>query len=92
MEQTLEHGPWLAGSAFSMADIALAPYVNRLNALAMSGLWTEGRLPRVGAWFERVRARPAFAAAFERWLPEALAVEMRANGERAWPEVLNLLG
>jgi glutathione S-transferase len=92
IEQALEHGPWLAGAAFSMADVALAPYVNRLDALAMSGIWSGGRLPRVGDWFERVRARPAFTAAFLHWMPAALATEMRANGERAWPEVLKLLG
>jgi hypothetical protein len=39
-----------------------------------------------------VRARPGFDAAFVRWMPEDLAREMRANGERSWPEVRGLLG
>jgi glutathione S-transferase len=91
MELALAAGDWLVGQQFSMADIALSPYVNRLNSLALSSIWADGRLQRVGEWFGRVRARPAFAAAFERWMPETLAAEMRATGERAWPEVLKLL-
>ena len=45
MENALGDSPWLVGNTFSMADIAMTPYVNRLDALAMSGLWQDGRLP-----------------------------------------------
>jgi glutathione S-transferase len=91
MEAALEHSHWLVGDAISMADIALAPYVNRLAALAMEPMWEHGRLPRVAAWFARIRARPAFGPAFNDWLPHELAAEMRANGERSWPQVRALL-
>jgi glutathione S-transferase len=83
MEKALEASAWLVGEALSMADIAMAPYVNRLDALAMSGFWTGGRLPRVEAWFGRVRSRPTFEPAFTQWLPPALAEELRVNGERS---------
>lgn len=92
MEQALQHSPWLVGGRFSMADIAMAPYVNRLAALAMEGLWENGRLPRVADWFSRVQGEPGFEAAFARWMPEDLAREMRANGERSWPHVRGLVG
>ena len=92
MEEALAGGDWLVGEAFSMADIAMAPYVNRCAALAMEGLWTGGRLPRVEAWFARVKARPTFAPAFEQWLPDALRDEMRGNGEKSWPAIRALLG
>jgi len=92
MEQALEGRNWLAGRDFSMADIALAPYVNRLATLAMMGLWAEGRLPRVEDWFARVRARPGFHAGFTEWMPKALADEMQANGEQSWPHIRKLIG
>jgi glutathione S-transferase len=92
MEQALAASDWLVGGRFTMADVAMAPYVNRLAALAMERLWEGGRLPRVERWFERVRARPTFRPAFVEWLPAALAEEMRANGERSWPAVRTLLG
>jgi glutathione S-transferase len=91
MERALESSEWLVGDGFSMADIALTPYVNRLAALAMTGLWQNGRLPRVERWFERVRARPTFEPSFVEWVPPELAREMRANGEKSWPAVAALL-
>lgn len=91
MENSLEKSKWLAGDMFSMADIAMAPYVNRLAALAMEGAWTGGRLPRVERWFERLRDRPTFDLAFNQWMPPALATEMRENGKRSWPEIAKIL-
>ena len=92
MEAALAASTWLVGSHFSMADIAMAPYVNRLASLAMEGLWRNGRLPHVDDWFERLRARPTFHSAFVEWLPPQLAAEMRANGERSWPAVAAAIG
>jgi glutathione S-transferase len=92
MEHALQESDWLVGAQFSMADIAMAPYVNRLAALSLAGLWEHGRLPRVARWFENVCARPTFAPAFVDWLPAELAAEMRANGRASWPAVAALLG
>jgi glutathione S-transferase len=91
MERALGESEWLVGSSFSMADIALTPYVNRLAALAMTGLWENGRLPRVEQWFERVRARPTFRPSLIQWVPAELGAEMRANGMKSWPTVAELL-
>ena len=70
----------------------MAPYVNRIAALSMEGLWSRGRLPNVEAWFERIRERPSFEAAFGQWMPPALATEMRDNGRESWPKIRELLG
>ena len=91
MESTLSEREWLAGDEFSMADIALAPYVNRLAALSMQTMWSRGRLPSVARWFEQIRARPAFKSSLEDWVPVQLRDEMRENGERSWPAVSRLL-
>lgn len=91
MERALQESDWLVGDRFTMADVAIAPYVNRLAALAMEGLWRDGQLPRVTDWFERIRARPAFEPAFVAWMPAALSVEMRENGAKSWPDIKALL-
>lgn len=91
MEKALAESPWLVGDEFSMADIAMAPYLNRLDALSMDGMWKGGRLPHVERWFERVRERPTFGPAFQAWMPPELAEEMRENGRRSWPQVKALL-
>ena len=91
MEHALGESQWLVGERFSMADMAMAPYVNRLAALSMERLWRHGRLPGVERWFDRVRSRPTFGPAFLEWLPGELAQEMRENGERSWPAIGALL-
>jgi glutathione S-transferase len=91
MESALADSDWLVGPAFSMADIAMTPYLNRLDALAMDGLWNGGRLPRVERWFERIKARPTFKPALLDWTPRELAAEMRENGRKSWPQVQELL-
>ena len=90
MEQALESSEWLVGNRFSMADIAMTPYVNRVAALSMEGLWQHGRLPRVEAWFERVSSRATFAPAFLQWMPAELSAEMRENGKKTWPRIRRL--
>ena len=92
MEQALADGVWLAGERFSMADVALAPYLYRLACLSMEALWERGRLPRVEAWYARLRERPAFDAALVQWMPGDVADEMRENGRRTWPQIQALLG
>lgn len=91
MEDALASSKWLVGDEFSMADIAMTPYVNRLDVLAMDGLWKNGRLPHVEDWFTRIKTRPSFKPALVDWMPPALMDEMRKNGEKSWPEVARLL-
>jgi len=91
MEAQLQENEWLAGDRFTMADIALAPYLNRLDALSMQGMWQGGRFPRVEDWFERVQSRPSFRPALVDWVPEPLKLEMMENGRVSWPDVRDLL-
>ena len=92
MEDTLQDHSWLAGDTFSLADIGLTPYVNRLDMLSMSGMWENGRLPRVTEWFEAVKARPRFKEAFLDWCPEALTNDLKTFGAESWPEVQRIIG
>lgn len=61
MDQALASGPWLAGSSYSLADIDIAPFVQRLVRVELFHL-VEAR-PRVFDWYQRMRARPAYAQA-----------------------------
>ncbi|MEM1174555.1 MAG: glutathione S-transferase family protein [Pseudomonadota bacterium] len=92
MEDALQHYEWLAGNTFSLADIALAPYVNRLDMLSMSGMWEGGRLPTVEAWFNRIKALESFKPVFLDWCPEALTNDLRTFGAQSWPDVKKIIG
>ena len=82
---------WLAGEDFSLADIALAPYANRLEMLGMSALWEQGRLPHLAEWFERIRSRPNFKPCFLDWCPPQLTDDLRTFGTQSWPEVREIV-
>lgn len=64
MEETLAHGAWLAGRDYSLADIAMAPYINRIEVLKHPEMVGAAKRPRLAAWWQRVQARPAFEEAF----------------------------
>lgn len=63
MEAALEHGPWLMGEQYTLADIIVAPLIDRMADLGMDHIWTE-TMPRVTDWYRRMQERPAFQAAF----------------------------
>ncbi len=64
MERKLGDGPWLAGASYSLADIAMAPMINRIEVLARPEMISAARRPRVADWWQRMQARPAFQQAF----------------------------
>jgi glutathione S-transferase len=86
METQLARTRWLAGDTFSLAEVGVIPYVNRLDMLQLSGLWT-ARRPRLSDWWQRVKARPTFVPALLNYVPPALFEIMRKHGGEAWPRV-----
>jgi glutathione S-transferase len=54
-------GPWLLGKDISLADVTVMPALVRMHDLNLPG-WLD--LPRVVAWFDNIRAHPAFAPTF----------------------------
>lgn len=63
MNAALDAGPWLLGRQYTLADIIVAPLIDRMNDLGLSGIWT-GTYDRVTDWYARMRARPAFQKTF----------------------------
>ena len=54
-------GPWLLGKDISLADVAVMPALVRMHDLGLAQ-WQD--LPRVVAWFDAIRAQPAFKPTF----------------------------
>jgi glutathione S-transferase len=50
-------GPWLLGKDITLADVAVMPTLVRMDDLRMVD-WAD--LPRVVAWYDNIRAQPAF--------------------------------
>ena len=62
MDRELQNGPWLVGDQYTLADIVLAPLIDRMADLGFAQLWAD--YPSVADWYERIKARPAFQTAF----------------------------
>jgi len=90
MEDTLQDQTWLAGDSYSLADIGLAPYVNRLDMLGMSDMWIGSR-PRLTDWFERIKSRPSFKPSLLEMCPPDLTNDLKTFGTQSWPDVKRLL-
>ena len=63
MEDTMRQTKWLAGNAYSIADIAVVPFIKRIDEEIAPDEMTPQRHPKVAAWWAAIQARPAFARA-----------------------------
>jgi len=54
-------GDWLTGERFGLADVALAPFAERLAHLGLDHLWAGHR--KVAQWIERLLARASVRSA-----------------------------
>ncbi len=55
-------GPWLMGKSLTLADYCIAPTIDRMHDLGLADLWADH--PGVTAWFEQIKARPAYAKTY----------------------------
>ncbi len=89
MDAQLAQTDWLAGDGYSLADIGMTPYVLRMEHLHMTMMFQDR--PHLGSWFARVRARPSYREAIERWLnPDYLSLSARTGAE-AEPAIREML-
>ena len=89
MQASLDKGTWLAGRDYSLADMAFLPYVNRLDQLQLAHMWSNR--PKVAAWFDTMRARPAVKKAYDGWMAKPVLDTMREKGQEATPRVKQIL-
>ncbi len=89
MDATLGRTTWLNGDDFSLADIAIIPYVTRLDRLGLEGMWAAR--PNVARWFAAVQSRPSFNTAITAFGSTAYDDELKKRGIDVWPQVRALL-
>jgi glutathione S-transferase len=78
MEAALARGPWLAGAAYSLADIAVAPYVTRVDHLQLGDMIAaRGHL---ADWYARIQARSAYRTAMVDWFVSDFIALMKEKG------------
>ena len=88
-ETALEKGPWLAGPDLSLADIAYAPYMLRLQHLGLDEMFIHR--PRVSDWAKRLMARPAFEEGISKWVNPNYLLIFNRESQAARAKVKNIL-
>ena len=63
-EVILQDRPWLCGENLSLADISVAPFIERFEANKMPGLTDWIARPKLGDWWTRTQALESFKKAF----------------------------
>ncbi|MBO9198207.1 glutathione S-transferase family protein [Rhizobium sp. 16-449-1b] len=61
LDRWLAANEWLVGEGYTLADLALFPYVS----LAHEGKFDMARFPHINAWLERVRSQPGLLGIFD---------------------------
>ena len=64
IEKTLNDNKWLAGDKFSLADIAVAPFIERFEANKMETLIDWDKRPRTADWWDRVQSRESYKTTY----------------------------
>jgi glutathione S-transferase len=89
MEESLSEHNWLAGAAYTLADVAFTPYLARLEHLNL--LRMVAPYSKVSNWYARCQQRRSFQDAIRRWENPDYLKLMKEHGEKHWPEVSNLI-
>ncbi|MDP6843801.1 MAG: glutathione S-transferase N-terminal domain-containing protein [Rhodospirillales bacterium] len=71
LEAMLDGRDWLLGDDFSLADISIAPFIERFEANRLDRLVDFSVRPRLGTWWTRLQARAGFREAYAFTDPDA---------------------
>lgn len=83
---------WFLGGDFSLADIAISPYINRLEMLQILPSIVGDEMPDLMRWFNRVRGRDHFSGAVSAWISETECQLMAEGGSMVAGRVNRILG
>jgi len=86
MEVALNENSWLTGEDYTLADVSLTSYINRVAELQFHPLWGSSR-PHVADWFARARARRNFQISIGDFPYESYTKLMKDQGQLQWPKV-----
>lgn len=89
MNKALADQPWLAGSQFTLADIAFAPYMTRWDHLQIHGLWSDK--PHLANWYEKIKVRESYRTGLAEWFNDEYLQLMNEKGTKAWAEIRSII-
>jgi glutathione S-transferase len=89
MEEALQHGRFLAGDSYSLAEAGVIPYIFRLEVLRLAKMWD--KRPRVAAWWDHIRQRSSTQDTILKRMTDADWAPFKNFQPDPWPQVQKLL-
>ena len=89
MAAALTSRSWFAGTAYTLADVTMLPYAQRLAHLALDWMW-EGDRRVIGDWFDRCRSRANYSG-ISNYLEPSYVELCTSEGETATPSLREIL-
>jgi glutathione S-transferase len=91
LARQLEKAPWLVGDSYSLADIAMIPYVCRLEHLKQAWWWEDNpKRSSIAPWLKRCKSQRGYAGISE-FLNSAYTNLMSETGIKARPKMEKIL-
>jgi len=87
IEAQLSKTKWLSSNMFTLADIEVVPYIERIDRLGLAEMWEDR--PQLADWFARIKARSSFKA-IANYLPTDFDDTGR-DGLKDWPRIKQLI-
>ena len=82
MDDALKHSTWISGPDFGIADIAVVPYIDRLERLGFGALMRD---TQISDWLTAMQARASYQTEVRGKIDPSAAEKMRSSGDRFWP-------
>lgn len=89
LDRELTQHQWIGSDNMSLADIALAPYITRLEHLHMQGLWSDRA--RFNQWYKRLKMTQGYQQGLADWFNPNYLKLMDKAGAEAWPKIMRIL-
>jgi len=86
MERALASSTWLLGDHYTLADTSLIAYVDRLDRLGLSGMWTESA-PGVTRWLANSRDRASYSTAIKNYAGPPEEESAAESAVKNWEQV-----
>ncbi len=88
IEESLRSGAYLAGDAYSLADVAVIPYVLRLELIGLDKIWATR--PGVARWWDQMKKRPSTQETILARMTPADSAPFKTLQSDPWPKVKEL--
>lgn len=90
LDTRLEQNAYLCGDRFSLADLAILPFVMRIKFLQLTPDWSVATFHNLDRWVERLQGRGSFDAAIMDFHSQEALENYKIRGIPVRKELLNL--